>query len=320
VLSDYFCRGPQNDVSVYQMRSRLILFQSIDSAQDKESCDGTQAGSSHDNPISQTDPGKRVFGFEGIRMYDVTDPRDPKFLDGIPTACGSHTHTLVPDPKRQAVQLYVSSYPLGSGITPNDTPADAGPRCEAPHQKISIVTVPSADPMDWSVREKALSSDTSTYPGASATNPLAPAFIACHDIQVFLERDIALGSCAGDAQIWDISDRANPTSADGERHTHIRSPGGEDQFEFIHSAAITWDGRYVAITDESGGGGTAECDGSAEALGGQSEHGFLYTYELVEPGADAPSLLSRFVIPRPQGRRSASRTTARSCRCRTGAC
>src|SRR5687767_7453290 len=30
VLSDYFCRGPQNDVSVYKLRNRLLLFQSVD--------------------------------------------------------------------------------------------------------------------------------------------------------------------------------------------------------------------------------------------------------------------------------------------------
>lgn len=298
VLVDYFCRGPQNDVSVHRAGNRLLLFQSIDRAQTKESCDGTPAGSSQDTPISATFPGQATFGFEGIRIFDVTDPRSPVFLDGVPTACGSHTHTLIPDGRRQRLHLYVSSYPLGSGITPGDTPADAGPFCTSPHKKISIVTVPYNNPLAWTLSEKPLSDDTAPYPGAGG--PLAPPFQACHDIQAFMKDSIAVASCAGDAQIWDITNPANPTSANGEPHTHIYSPSAADSFEFIHSAVITWDGSYFAIMDETGGGVTAECDGPPPEKGGASEHGFYYFYPMVRPGAPAPPLQSRYMIPRPQ--------------------
>ena len=58
----------------------------------------------------------------------------------IQTACGSHTHTIVPD--GQKAYIYVSSYPLGSGITP---PGAVGPgdyrACTVPHKKISIIEV-----------------------------------------------------------------------------------------------------------------------------------------------------------------------------------
>lgn len=302
VLSDYFCRGPQNDVSVYRVGHRLILFQSIDRPQTKESCDGTEAGSSADTPLITTGPdtGRAQFGFEGIRMFDVTNPRSPKFLDGLPTACGSHTHTLIPELRKHRLHLYVSSYPLGSGVTP-DSYTGPGPRCASPHQKISIVTVPSWNPLSWSAKEKALSDDTDTYPGAVPGNPLAPPFKACHDINVLMKRDVAVASCAGDTQIWNVSDPANPTTGNGERHTHVRSPSAEDRFEFMHSAVITWDGKYFATMDETGGGGTAECDGSAEEKGGQSENGFYYFYKLVRPGDPTPALLSRYMIPRPQG-------------------
>jgi hypothetical protein len=302
VLSDYFCRGPQNDVSVYRAGRRLILFQSIDRAQTKEDCDGTRAGSSTDTPLITTGPdaGRAAFGFEGIRMFDVTDPRNPRFLDAMPTACGSHTHTLIPEPRKQRLHLYVSSYPLGSGVTPSSF-TGSGPRCESPHQKISVVTVPFRDVRDWTVREKALSDDTGVYPGTVPGDPLNPPFKACHDIQVLMKRNIAVGSCAGDTQIWDVSDPADPTTGNGERHTHVRSPSAQDQFEFMHSAVITWDGKYFATMDETGGGGTPECDGPAEEKGGQSESGFYYFYKLVKPGDPAPPLLSRYMIPRPQG-------------------
>ncbi len=292
VLSDFICRGPQNDVSVYKAGSRLLLFQSIDSAQTKESCDGTVAGNSADNPIiSEGGSSYRAFGFEGIRMFDVTDPSNPVFLDGIPTACGSHTHTLVPNPAVGKLHIYVSSYPLGSGRTaPSEVEAAGDLACVAPHKKISIVDVPLSDPSGWSVRQKALSDDTTVNRG----------FQACHDIQVFMPKNVAIGSCAGDAQIWDITDPANPTTGNGEAHTHITSPSASDQFEFIHSGVVTWDGKYFAIMDETGGGGSSECDGPPEPEG-NSEHGFYYFYDMVEPGDPAPQLKSRYMIPRAQG-------------------
>ncbi len=299
VLSDYFCRGPQNDVSVYELKNRLLLFQSIDTPQTKSSCDGTVAGSSQDTPISS---GQREFGFEGIRVFDVTNPTAPVFLTGVPTACGSHTHTTIPDRDDQRVLIYVSSYPLGSGITPAGGEAPAGLRCQSPHKKISIVEVPAQNPAAARLlREEPLSSDTAPYPGAGG--PLAPPFQACHDIQAFLKERVAVAACAGDGQIWDISRPENPTASDGEPHTHIPNPSGGDRFEFVHNAIVTWDGRYFAIADETGGGGTAECDGSAPegTPPGASSDGFYYFYEMVEPGEAIGPLLSRYMIPRPQG-------------------
>jgi len=292
VLSDFICRGPQNDVSVAKAGGRLLLFQSIDSAQTQASCDGTAAGNSADNPLIQEDGQTyRSFGFEGIRMFDVTDPANPRFLAAMPTPCGSHTHTLVPNPSAGKLHLYVSSYPLGVGRTAPSQREQAGDlACVTPHKKISIVDVPLDDPLAWSLRQKELSDDTVMNRG----------FQACHDVQVFLPTKTAVGSCAGDAQIWDISDPADPTTGDGDAHTHITSPSADDQFEFIHSGVVTWDGKYLAVMDETGGGGTSECDGRPEPEG-NTEHGFYYFYEMVKPGDPAPELESRYMIPRAQG-------------------
>ena len=49
-------------------------------------------------------------GFEGIRIFDVSNPRAPELIKGVPTDCGSHTHTLVPDAENGRVLLYVASY------------------------------------------------------------------------------------------------------------------------------------------------------------------------------------------------------------------
>ena len=271
---DRACNGPESDVSFHKMGGKTFLFLSIDTPQTAEDCSSANA------PIVE---GSRV-GYEGVRVFDVTDPAAPQFLDLIQTACGSHTHTLVPDGE-QAV-IYVSSFPLGTGITP---PGALGPgdyrACALPHKKISIIEVSApGGTFAFSLREKALSDDTAFRRG----------FQACHDIQVFMPRKIAVAACAGDAQLWGISDPANPTMSNGEPHTHINSPSATDQFEFIAGGVVSWDGKKFAVRDETGGGVTAECDGPA------TEDGFYYFYDMVKPGDSAPSLRARYTIPRPQ--------------------
>jgi hypothetical protein len=241
-------------------------------------------------------------------MFDVTDPAKPRFLRFFRMACGSHTHTLAPDPSHAMVHAYVASYPLGSGITPQADRAESdalGLTCKAPHKKISIVHIPLGNPEAGTVEEKALSSDSEPYDpdGAprvehDAQHGNAPPFIACHDHQAFLPRNIMVGSCAGDAQYWSIKRRGNPTSADGEPHTHIkREDGTTESFDFVHNAVATWDGKLAAITDESGGGSEPRCDAA------DTKRGFTFFYPLVRPGQRVDGfadLKGRSVIPRAQ--------------------
>ena len=272
VITDHVCNGPQNDVSVYEMGGKRFLFQSIDSGQTAEDCSSTTS------PIVN---GRRT-GYEGVRVFDVTNPTAPRFLDMIQTACGSHTHTLVPDGNRAFI--YVASYPLATGITEPTGPGDFR-ACAPPHKKISIIEVsaPGGD-FSFNLREKSLSDDTEFNRG----------FQACHDVQVFRPKNLAVAACAGDGQLWDVSDPGNPTMSNGEPHTHIKSPSAADRFEFIHSGIVSWDGKTFAIMDETGGGVEAHCNGAA------SQDGFYYFYDVVEPGAPAPRLRARFTIPRAQ--------------------
>jgi hypothetical protein len=314
LLSDTSCRANQGDLSVFKARDgRLMMLQSIDRPVTAPDC------SAVDTPIVQEDElGHQVdrarFGFEGLRLFDVTNPRNPKFLKMYRTECGSHTHTVVPD--RGEVHIYVPSYPLGTHITPQvDRPqSDAlGLTCDAPHSKISIVSIPLSDPEAGTVRTESLSSDTEFYdpdgPFDETTGEgHASAFQACHDHQVFEPRNIVVAACAGDAQYWDISDRGDPSAEDGEPHTHIQREVRVDDpatpederlvsFDFMHNATVTWDGAVAAITDESGGGVEARCDGD------QTLRGFTYFYPLVEPGTPVDGfsdLLGRYIIPRPQ--------------------
>jgi hypothetical protein len=321
LLSKTTCRANQGDISVFRSRDeRMILLQSIDRPVTAPDCTGvdTPTVTEDEQGVQRT---RARFGFEGLRMFDVTDPRNPRFLRFYRTACGSHTHTLVPDNANGRVHAYIASYPLGSSITPQIDQAESdalGLTCEAPHSKISVVSIPLADPEAGVVHTRALSSDTEFFDpdgpfhsGDEGHPPhgTQPAFQSCHDFQAFMPRNIMVASCAGDAQYWDISTRGNPSSADGEAHTHIQREVAEDDpetpenerwesFDFMHNATVTWDGQVAAIVDEAGGGVEARCDAD------DTKRGFTWFYPLVEPGTPVDGfddLLGRYVVPRAQG-------------------
>ena len=319
MLSDTKCRANQGDVSVFQTRDgRRILLQSIDRPVTAPDCSGVDTptiaelegpdGQYTEDPANAMTRNRARFGYEGLRMFDVTDPANPQYLRFYRTACGSHTHTLVPDPRNGMVHAYIASYPSSTNVTPQVDRAvsdELGLTCEAPHQKISIVHIPLKDPEAGTVTQKALSSDSEPYDGDGeprvedgVQHGNGPPYIACHDHQAFLARNIMVGACAGDAQYWSIKRRGNPTSADGEPHTHIkREDGTTESFDFIHNAVVTWDAKVVAITDESGGGVEARCDGP------NTVRGFTFFYPLVEPGQAVDGfddLQGRYSIPRPQ--------------------
>jgi hypothetical protein len=45
----------------------------------------------------------------GVRIYDVSNPKAPKLIKNVQTCKGSHTHTVIPDPKdKGVVYIYVS--------------------------------------------------------------------------------------------------------------------------------------------------------------------------------------------------------------------
>ncbi len=85
IVSQVLCPGSQNDISVIGN----LLFLSTDSRRSDDSCTST----------AQNDGTKPYW--EGIKIFDVSDKRAPRYVKSVETACGSHTHTLVPDKRRQ---------------------------------------------------------------------------------------------------------------------------------------------------------------------------------------------------------------------------
>jgi hypothetical protein len=280
LLADVACRGPQNDVSAYQAGSRLLMFLSVDRAQTSPSCEG-----SADTPTISVGTGRFAQpGFEGIRIFDATDPAAPRQIGAVATACGSHTHTLVPDPSHGRLLIYVSSFPLGSSRTPPGYPDFAGPRCDVPHGKISIVTVPLDRPEAASLlKEQRLDPRTHPHGHGALDYPV----VGCHDIQVYLSprRKLAAAACMSEGQLWDISDPADPRTVG--RITRIENA----LLDFWHSAVFSWDGRYVLFGDETLSAG-AHC-------GRGALQGNIWIYPVVTPGRPT-RLLGSYSIPRAQ--------------------
>ncbi len=100
----YLCPASQNDVSVY----KNLLFMSSESTSSRTDCGFTAI---------QAAPGEaskdRV---RGIRIFDISDVKNPKLVRSVETCRGSHTHTVVTQPgDTENVYVYISGT---SGVRP----------------------------------------------------------------------------------------------------------------------------------------------------------------------------------------------------------
>jgi hypothetical protein len=130
----YLCPASQSDVSVY----KNLLFVSGEGMGGRVDC-GTQGVP---DSVSQD-------RLRGIRIFDISDIANPKYLANVQTCRGSHTHTVVTDPNdSENVYIYVSgSAPVRS---PSELPGCSG---LAPDQdpnsalfRIEVIKVPLAHP------------------------------------------------------------------------------------------------------------------------------------------------------------------------------
>ncbi len=265
-LVDYPCPGSQHDVSVW----KDLLFVSVETPRTSEECTSKPAAPPAGTP-----------GFEGMRIFDVSNPREPELIKGVPTDCGSHTHTLVPDAAHGRVLLYVASYTASE--LQASTYGNACLRVDENgqrHNKISVVEVPLGDPTAAKVVSEP------RFP----QNQYRDGWNGCHDISVYMAIQRAASACMGEGQIWDISDKAHPRTI-----ARVHNPS----VEFFHSATFSWDGKTVVYGDEAGGGTQPRCrEQDADTLGA------LWFYDVAslkttdDTTVDPP--LSHFKVPRLQ--------------------
>jgi hypothetical protein len=257
IKTAYVCPGSQSDVSIY----RHLAFVSGEATSGRVDCglQGVPDSVSRDR-------------LRGIRIFDVSDIAHPKYLANVQTCRGSHTHTVVSDPRDSThVYIYVS------GSAPVRSPAEL-PGCSArPIEedpttalfRIEVIEVPLAAPE----RARIVSSPrifTDLGPPPRHAEPEDPSRAQrprpagapgarpggrggptqCHDITVYPAIGLAGGACGGYGLLLDLRDPANPKRIGAV---------ADSNFSFWHSATFNNDGSKILFTDEWGGGSQPRC-------------------------------------------------------------
>jgi hypothetical protein len=251
LVSDVRCYGPQGDPSVFDTNrdgdaDTLVL--SVDSVLAGPECGAGPVGKS-------STTGKYPEGaWEGIRIFDISDPRAPEQIATVYQDCGSHTNTLLPAPGGRSMYVLNSSYPLGEGPTCGPLGVEHGRKVN--HGVVQVVEVPFHNPA--AAREKTelpivYPGDVDgTYKPVSEHGIVAPLddFLGCHDLSSFPGKGIVGAACGEQAQVWEIDrgtglpDTADPMWAYDQPNV-----------DFWHSATFSWDGKIANFIDESFGDG-----------------------------------------------------------------
>jgi hypothetical protein len=262
LLTSLVCPGGQGDVSVY----RNLLFMSVEMPNGRLDC-GSQgfapdppppAGheKEHHTPSAQKDR------FRGVRIFDISDIRNPRQVAAVQTCRGSHTHTLVVDPNdKDNVYIYVSGTSFVrqpeelagcSGETPDKDPNTALFRIE-------VIKVPVAAPQEAKIVSSPrvfIDARTGALNGLNnggshdKGQEKAADSNQCHDITVYSALGLAAGACSGNGILLNIKDPVHP-----ERVDAVNDPN----YAYWHSATFSNDGSKVVFTDEWGGGLGARC-------------------------------------------------------------
>ena len=241
------CPGGQGDPSVVGD----LLFISVSDRTARTDC-GTQG-------VADSISAER---FSGVRIFDISDIRSPRQVAAVQTCRGSHTHTVVDDPRDdENVYIYVQ------GTTSLIRPPEELGGCsslgaEDPNTsffRIEVIRVPLDRPQDAAVvSEPRIFTNEHTGdiaglwgggdhgPGTQTTRETD----RCHDITAYPAIGLAAGACSGNGILLDISDPVNPYRID-----EVVDPG----FAYWHSATFSNDGTKVIFTDEWGGGVEARC-------------------------------------------------------------
>ena len=109
LLTTLVCPGGQGDVSVYGH----LLFMSVEMPNGRLDC-GVQGFPPNPPPAAghekeRRPPAAQKDRFRGVRIFDISDIKNPKQVAAVQTCRGSHTHTLVVDPNdKNNVYIYVS--------------------------------------------------------------------------------------------------------------------------------------------------------------------------------------------------------------------
>jgi hypothetical protein len=263
LLTSLVCPGGQGDVSVYGH----LLFMSVEMPNGRLDCgaQGFPADPPAPPPAAGQPPARHIPSaqkdrFRGVRIFDISDIRNPKQVAAVQSCRGSHTHTLVLDPNdKDNVYIYISGTSFVrqpeelagcSGETPDKDPNTALFRIE-------VIKVPLAAPQDAKIVASPrvfIDARTGALNGLNnggSHGAEKPADTnQCHDITAYSAIGLAAGACSGNGILLDIRDPVHPKRVDA-----VNDPN----YAYWHSASFSNDGTKVVFTDEWGGGLGARC-------------------------------------------------------------
>jgi hypothetical protein len=265
LLTTLVCPGGQGDVSVY----KNLLFMSVEMPNGRLDC-GTQAfppqppqaapvaGAKKERPV----PVAQKDRFRGVRIFDISDIKNPRQVAAVQTCRGSHTHTLVLDPNdKDNVYIYVSGTSFVrrpeelAGCSGEDPDKDPNTSLF----RIDVIQVPLSAPQDAKIVSsprvfldaKSGALNGLNNGGSHDKGKEKPADTnQCHDITVYSALGLAAGACSGNGILLDIKDPVHP-----KRVEAVNDPN----YAYWHSASFSNDGSKVVFTDEWGGGLGARC-------------------------------------------------------------
>jgi hypothetical protein len=312
LVGNMACLGAQNDITVWDRDGNGradIAFTSVDRTMTGPNCGATNTAA-HDDPN----------GWEGLRIFDISNPASPTQIGAVYLDCGSHTNTLWPDPFNNRVLLYNSSYPLRPGPTCGPIRGPAAGR-DPLHGVIQVVEVKwsAGNPLNNNqVTAKEIAEPKINYPGdpdnkftpsehglGPVTDPtLIQGMRACHDISVFVPLRLAAAACAEQAQLWrvrpnGIPDTENPIWVYDDTNDETGTTGDPTDtgvvVDFWHSSTFSWDGEIVHFEDESFSSGSCppETPAPGETATQAGDTGRMFFFDR------SGSLLSSYMAPKP---------------------
>jgi hypothetical protein len=216
----------------------------------------------------------------GVRIYDVADPAHPKLVKNVQTCKGSHTHTVVPDPKdKGVVYIYVSG---NQGARPETELAGCKNATDPAEEtnslyRLDVIKVPLAQPEKAEVVTGARIFTGMTPAPTSAANrerqaargrggrggvPVDTTLPAppptgprnCHDVTSYPALHLLAGACASYGLLVDITNPLKPLRIDAKADTN---------FSLWHTAVFSNDGSKLVFTDEWGGGTSPMCQANS---------------------------------------------------------
>ncbi|MGH3711882.1 MAG: LVIVD repeat-containing protein [Micromonosporaceae bacterium] len=251
------CNGDQGDIFVWD--SILVRSWNTKKTVDRD-CDGVTVPA----------------GWEGVHVFDVSNPSDPALLAAVSLPCGSHTLTGARDGDRLIVYSNNSS---SSGCVDNTRVND-----DPVGDFIDVIEVPLANPGGASLLRR-----------EPLTGPLTDIRTGCHDAGLILGTVNLLACAHADAiNVFDVGANATPggSLADPEFLYVISEPGvGQAGTNGRwHSASFTWDGKVLVAGWEPGGGVAPECESTDPAV---DKSAFFYD-------ARTGAKLGQWTLPRGQ--------------------